>query len=396
MGGSPSEPIAGLISERGSLHREGTPITGAAVISRPTLAETKPGISSLSSRTYVGTKAFALRGSLLDAPTVQKLAESTSLDELVNRLRSTPYADSFANMSPPFGARRIELALRERLAVVHHSATQGAGRYRILQLYYLKNIAWDLKLALKARALNRSYEQTVEYLDMKAEELVGRRDLIVKVLSAKDVNEAVTMLSGSEFFSDVEKAQAAYASKGEIRFFDVYIDHAVLSAISKEYSLNPRLYSAKSADVNGVSDLVALDIDAYNVLSVLRSKLWGLTEGEVQELIIAPARRVSLSTLNSMVSADSVGEAVKMIESDYRFAQQGAQGDEGLIDGVEDGFAKEMRDTAALAFVWQGLSPGTILGLIKLLEFEVSNLAAIAIGVEAGLDPKTILSKLRL
>jgi len=332
----------------------------------------------------------------LDTATIQKLAEATSLEEMVNRLRSTTYADSISGMSPPFNARGIELALRERLAVVLHSTTQGAGRYGILQLYYLKNIAWDLKLALKARALDRSYEETVEYIDMKAEELVGRRDLMVKVLSAKDVNEAVTLLSGSEFFPDVEKALAAYSSKGEIRFFDVYIDHAVLSAIAKEYSLNPRLYSSKSANVNGVSDLVALDVDAYNVLSVLRSKLWGLTEAEVQELMIIPARRVSLPTLNSMAGADSVSEAAKMIESAYSFPLQGAQGDEELIDLVEDGFAKEMKDTASLAFVWQGLGPGTILGLIKLLEFEVSNLAAIAIGVEAGMDPKRILSKLRI
>ena len=332
----------------------------------------------------------------MDTATIQKLAEATSLEEMVNRLRSTTYADSISGMSPPFNARGIELALRERLAVVLHSTTQGAGRYGILQLYYLKNIAWDLKLALKARALDRSYEETVEYIDMKAEELVGRRDLMVKVLSAKDVNEAVTLLSGSEFFPDVEKALAAYSSKGEIRFFDVYIDHAVLSAIAKEYSLNPRLYSSKSANVNGVSDLVALDVDAYNVLSVLRSKLWGLTEAEVQELMIIPARRVSLPTLNSMAGADSVSEAAKMIESAYSFPLQGAQGDEELIDLVEDGFAMEMKDTASLAFVWQGLGPGTILGLIKLLEFEVSNLAAIAIGVEAGMDPKRILSKLRI
>ena len=332
----------------------------------------------------------------MDTPTIQKLAEATSLEEMVNRLRSTTYADSISGMSPPFNARGIELALRERLAVVLHSTTQGAGRYRILQMYYLKNIAWDLKLALKARALDRSYEETVEYIDMKAEELVGRRDLMVKVLSAKDVNEAVTLLSGSEFFPDVEKALSAYSSKGEIRFFDVYIDHAVLSAIAKEYSLNPGLYSSRSAKVNGVSDLVALDVDAYNVLSVLRSKLWGLTEAEVQELMIIPARRVSLPTLNSMAGADSVSEAVKMIESAYSFPLQGAQGDEELIDLVEDGFAKEMKDTASLAFVWQGLGPGTILGLIKLLEFEVSNLAAIAIGVEAGMDPKRILSKLRI
>ena len=349
----------------------------------------------MSSRIYVGTKAFALRGFLLDPSTIQKLAEATSLDELVNRLRSTSYADSLANVSPPFTARRIELALRERLAAVHHSVTQGAGRYRILQLYYMKNIAWDLKLALKARALNRSYEETVEYLDMKAEELVGRRDLMVKVLSAKDVTEAVTMLSGSEFHSDAEKALAAYTSKAEIRFFDVYIDHAVLSAISKEFSLNPKLYS-KSPGVNGVGEVVALDVDAYNVLSVLRGKLWGLPEAEIQELIITPARRVQLPALNSMAGADSVAEAVKLVESSYRFPLQGAPGDEELIDLVEDGFARQMKETSSLAFVWQGLSPGTILGLIKLMEFEVSNLAAIAIGVEAGIEQKKIISKLRL
>jgi V/A-type H+-transporting ATPase subunit C len=350
----------------------------------------------LSSRTYVGTKAFALRGSLLDTASIQKLAESTSPEEFMNRLRSTPYSDYLSRLSPPFNARRVELALRERLAVVHHSVTQGAGRYGILQLYYLKNIAWDLKLALKARALNKTYEETVEYLDMKAEELVGRRDLIVKVLSARDVNEAVTMLSGTEFQTDVEKALASHTSKGEIRFFDVYIDHAVLSAISKEYSLNPKLYAAKAANVNGIADLVALDIDSYNVVSVLRSKLWGLTEAEVQELVIAPARRIQLPTLTSMSGSDSIAEAARLIESSYRFQLQGAQNDEELIDQVEDGFAKQMKETATLAFVWQGLSPGTILALIKLMEFEVSNLAAIAIGVEAGIDAKKILSKLKL
>jgi V/A-type H+/Na+-transporting ATPase subunit C len=350
----------------------------------------------LSSRTYVGTKAFALRGTLLDPPTIQKLAEATTLEELVNRLRATQYTEVLSGLVQPYSARKIELALRERLAMVHHSITQGAGRYRILQLYYMRNVAWDLKLALKAKALGRSYDETVEYLTMKAEELVGRRDLIIKVLSARDVNEAVTMLSGTEFFSDVEKALSTYSARGEVRLFDVYIDHAVLSAISKEYSLNARLYNSKAGAANGVGDMVALDVDAYNVLSVLRSKLWGLAESEIQELIITPTRRVHAPTLNSMAGAESASEAIKLFESQYRFQVQAAQNDEEIIDMVEDGFAKELRETASLAFVWQGLSPGTILAMVKLLEFEVGNLAAIAIGVEAGIDARKIVSRLRL
>jgi V/A-type H+-transporting ATPase subunit C len=350
----------------------------------------------LSNRIYVGTKAFALRGTLLDRGAIQKLAEAASLDELVNRLKGTPYSGAISALSPPYTARRMELALRERLVTVHNSIAQGAGRYGILELYYLKNIAWDLKLALKAKVLNRTFEETVEFLDMKAEELVGRRDLIVKVLSARDITEAVAGLSGTEFHSDVEKALASYTAQGEVRFFDLYIDHAVLSAISREYSLNSKIYASKTADVNGVGDIVALDIDGYNVLSVLRARLWGLSEPEIHDLVVRPTRRVSAPILASMAGAESTDEAVKLLEPFYRFQVQGAQNGEDLIDMVEDGFAEKLRQTSELAFVWQGLGPGATLALVKLLEFEVSNLAAIAIGVEAGMEPKKILSRLRI
>jgi vacuolar-type H+-ATPase subunit C/Vma6 len=170
----------------------------------------------------------------------------------------------------------------------------------------------------------------------------------------------------------------------------------VLTAISKEYSLNSKLYSARPPNVNGVEEMVALDIDSYNVLSVLRSKLWGLSESEIVELIVTPTKHVSLAALNGMARADSVVEAVKLIEPAYPFEVQGAQTEEELLDLIEDGFARETMQTATLAFVWQGLGPGTMLALVKLMEIEVSNLAAIAIGVEAEIEPKKILSKLKI
>jgi len=315
----------------------------------------------------------------------------------VNRLRTTPYSDSLASLTPPFTARRLERTLRERLAEVHYSVTTGAGKYKILELYYLRHIAWDLKTALKSKALNRSYEETIEYLDMKAEEFAGRRDLIVRVLSAKDINEAVSLLSGTEFSDDVEKALASFSSKGEVRFFDLFLDHAVLTAISKEYTANFRLYaSSRATDVAGVEDIVAADIDAYNVLSVLRSKLWSLPEAEARSLLVLPTHRVTQATLNRMIVSDSVAEAARQAGRAIETTGQGRNSDEQIIDTVEDEFSTELRGTAAKAFVWQGLGPGTMLALVKLLEFEVGNLGAIAIGIEAKMDVKTILAKLRI
>lgn len=42
------------------------------------------------------------------------------------------------------------------------------------------------------------------------------------------------------------------------------------------------------------------------------------------------------------------------------------------------------------------MSPGSALALVKLLEFEVGDIAAIAIGIEAGIDTRGILARLRL
>jgi len=350
----------------------------------------------LSSGIYVGTKAHALRGTLMDRPALEKLAESTSLEEFVNRLRGTAYSESLTELATPYTARNIELLLRERLAEVHYSLMSTAGKYRIFGLYYLRYIGWDLKTALKAKALDKQYEETMEYIDMRAEELVGRRDLIVKVLAAKDVNEAVSLLSGSEFSEDVAKALAAYSTKGEARVFDVYIDHAVLSAISKEYASNYKVYSSyRSTDVAGVGDMVSVDIDAYNTLAVLRAKLWDLPEEDVQSLIITPTYRVTGSQLARMAGTDSVQEAVKSVAESYQDIPQGAQSDEALVDGVEETFTLKMKETAGRSFVWQGLGVSTALALVKLLEFEISNLATIAIGIEANIEPSTVLAKLR-
>lgn len=328
---------------------------------------------------------------------MEKLAESSSLEELVNRLKGTLYSDAVSRLAPPFTARGIELALRDHLVTTHYGLMVSAGKFRLLELYYLRHIAWDLKSVLKSKALGKSFDETMEFIDAKAEELVGRRDLIAKVVSAKDVEEAVSLLSGTEFSKDVEKALAAYQAKREVRFFDVYVDHAVLTQISKEYSTNETLYaSSRASGVAGVQDLVAIDIDAYNALSALRAKLWGIPEQEAKELIIAPTFRVTGPLISRMTAAETIQEAAGLLAGAYPLAIPTGAVDEETIDLEEDMFLTEMRTTAGKAFYWQALSIANALALVKLMEFEVGNLAAVAIGIETGMQPSVIISKLRM
>lgn len=349
----------------------------------------------MSSRIFLGARSFALKGTLLSRAAVETLAESATLEELVNRLRRTPYSETIGKLQPPYSAKRLELAFRERLADVHFTLMKAASSYDIFHLYYLRNVAWDLKAAVKSRALNRSYEESIEYLDLHSEELVGRRELIVRVLSAKDVQEAVTTLSSTEFGGDLEKALAVYLNTGEVRFFDLYVDHSILSRISKAYTRDAKLYSSSRAvDKGGIGEMVAVDIDSYNVLSVLRGKLWGLPASEVKSLVIQPTFRYSAQLLQRMADAESAGEALKLLPFESPAGTE--EKEEEAIAAIEERFSSESRASATKAFVWQGLGPSNALALIKLMEFEVRNLAAIAIGVEAHIPTKDILAKLKL
>jgi V/A-type H+-transporting ATPase subunit C len=350
-----------------------------------------------SDERYTATRSFALKGKLLQKNELETLAESRSLEELVNRLKGTPYSVVVSELSPPYSARKLELAFRKRVADLHYSLMNTAKNEEILQLYYLRNLAWNLKIALKSKALGRSYDETVSYMDLHAEELIGRRELLAKVLSAKDIPEAANFLAGTEFGKDIAMAASAYQTNKEVRVFDLYVDHALFSQIAAAFSFRARLPSSGVGDTTGVRDMIAVDLDAYNALSILRAKLWGLSIDEARSLIILPTFDIPLATLQKMLITESVQEAAKMVSAPrYMPTQPLAGSDEETIATLESKFVGASRKAATEAFLWQGFGIGTVLAFIKLLEFEVRNLSALGFGVEAGLPAKTVISSLDL
>ena len=104
--------------------------------------------------------------------------------------------------------------------------TGGAG---ILNAYFIKYITWNLKIVLKGKALGKSYEELLPKVNLRAEELVARRDILVKGFSGQKFRGSdCRNFWGSEFGEDVGEGQAAikYKEKGDLRIFDTYLDHA--------------------------------------------------------------------------------------------------------------------------------------------------------------------------
>jgi len=334
---------------------------------------------------YSTAKAFAAKGLLLAPQAIQDLAESRGLEELVIKLKGTPYAEAISKTERPYTAARLEFAFLEHLSTVHFKLIRRTTN-ELLLAYYMKYIARNLKTVLKGKAIGKPYEDLTKHIDLYSEELIGRRDLVVKALSAPDLNEAVKLLKESEFGSAIASASKSYEATRNVQAFDLYIDQVLYEGIRK-------VYREGEYDIRLVRPLVAIDVDSYDILAILRSKLWDIPASEQRALMVAPVT-IRRDILDRMIAAASVPDAMKYLsETVYHDLMPKGGRDEAMVAQLEESFTDLTNARAAYAFIWESGEIG--LAIIKLLEAEIRKLSAVAFGVEVGAGPQTIMAKIR-
>ena len=293
-----------------------------------------------SKNVYASVKAYSKRGKLLTRADFQTLAESRDLEELMTRIKNTVYGEAVADVQKPYSSQSIESALRSKLADIHYSIAKTSGNSGVLDAYYMKFIVSNLKLILKGKILGKSQEEIESHVNLHAEELIKQRDVIVKALVAKDFEEAVASLNSVEFADEITKAAALYNEKKNLQIFDTYFDKILFQHLAGAM----KNYADKEA-----TKIVSMDIDFYNILSVIRGKFWGLqTENEL----------------------DAIAEFERAFEISIY--------------------------TSSLRSFTKMFSFATIVGITKLTSFEIRNLAAIAFAVEQKIPTETTMSKLIL
>jgi V/A-type H+/Na+-transporting ATPase subunit C len=342
---------------------------------------------SMPSKIFGTVLSHGLRGRMLSKNELHTLAESRDIDELVTRMKNTVYLDALAKLPKPYTAEKAESALREYLVNVHAKLVNISGGSGILYAYFTKYITWNLKLILKGKALGKSYEELLPKINLRAEELVGRRDLVVKALVAQDFDEAVSVLSGSEFFEQASKAAAAYKEKKDLRLFDIYLDHVFYKTLDKAMKSE-----TQDPDIKRV---VSVDIDSYNVLAVLRGKYWGLSSTDINELIVTTTPKVTRETLQKLMNAEKISEAASELgDTVYReIIPQNVSDDIDIIMQLEAGFEGIGLKRVFSAFR-SVFSVAIMLAALKLIMIEIRNLSAIISGVEQKVPHDLIVSRL--
>lgn len=345
--------------------------------------------SILDDVTYSATKAYSYRGGIIDAQTITSLTESSDLDELVTKLKATPYDAAVSRISTPYSARKIEKACYEHVSDIHCKLMKTSPGGELLSAYYLKHIARNLKIILKCKALGKSETELEEYVDLYTEELIGRRDLLVKVMTADTLQDAVDSLSGSEFYKDIITALKMYNDNPQINVFDVYIDKAYHTQLVNTYTKLDTI-SIK------LRPIISHYIDSYNVISVLRAKQWNFDTEQIKEILIKPTFDIKLKKLNQMALTDDVETAMKMLESTSfrRFIPTSFDNLADAISLLDSNIKNYEYHKFNKVFVWNAFTELVSLALIRIKEFEAANIATISFGIENNIETKTIQENL--
>ena len=151
--------------------------------------------------------------------------------------------------------------------------------------------------------------------------------------------------------------------------------------------------SGKETDVKAV---VIPEIDAYNVLSILRAKFWGRNEQQVKEIVVGATSTITDDIIQKMIKAENINDAmIELGNTVYKDITPQLTNDIEIITNLERSF-EEILFRKYLGTFRKMFNYATMISIIKLKMIEVRNLAIIASAVELKVPTDNVMSKLLL
>ena len=335
--------------------------------------------------TYATVKSYGLKGKLLTKKIFQTLAESRNLDEFVSRLNSTKYADCVRQIPKPYSSNNIEMSLRGKQSELYYKMMGAVGGSNLLMAYYYKFIFKNLKNIIKGKILKKSIDEIKSTVTLRAEELIQRRDVTLRALSANTIEEVIANLKPYGFGNEIEKAYLMYKDTKEIGIIDTYLDKILYQNLAD---------SIKSkADLN-LLKLFGTELDVYNLTNIVRAKFWNMDSQMIKELLISHTASTSDDLLSKMIDAENI-KMTFMELSKTKFVDI-------IPTEGNDIFMINEFETKLNIFLYNSLLKefanmfklSTTVAVVRLYDYEIQNLASISYAVENNISTETTMTKI--
>ncbi|MCS7146326.1 MAG: V-type ATPase subunit [Aigarchaeota archaeon] len=331
---------------------------------------------------------YAWRGSLLSKTFIQELTSSRSLTDFVEALKATPYSHEAQQITPPLSALKIEHALRRRLVKTHHRLMTLEHGDRVLRALFDRYISRDFKIIFRGILAGLKGEELSRLVDLYAEELLGLRDVIARLIAAESPDDAVTIIRG---YATVDPSIPIFEKTQDPAALEVEIDRWFMHGVLRALRRAPR---TQRQNLRSLLEPIYLK---FILTSVLRGKIWRLQPRDIWGVVEGLVEEPLKSLISVAIEADDI-ESLRRALSVMPKGSLPPLGDAStlasLVASLERGFREMLVFRARRSFLRPFDEPSLPIAMVLLLEEEVAQLVAVAAGIEQKVDTNILIESL--
>jgi V/A-type H+-transporting ATPase subunit C len=330
---------------------------------------------------YANARVKAMKSRLIPRSRMRELVDVKSASEVAAVLEQFEYKEELLELGLRHrGADLVEFALSRNLAKA------GRKLLRIMPERDKPVLAsllrkWDmhnLKTIIAGKHLRKGADAIEPFL-VAAGELSAA--LLARLLEQPDVASVIAALAGTEYAKRLQPLADAYASGKSVL--------PLLNALDAQY------YEMLSAEALGISDthakaLLENEIDAKNVMSIMRAKANGVPADVAEEWLVAGGS-LGAGALKNLLAMGSVLEVAEAVEARFNMEKELERyKTDASLAHFEAAMEKSIAERGARALATSCLSICAVLGYLYLKEIEVGNIRKIVRAKEFALPRGSI------
>ena len=338
----------------------------------------------------------SLSTNFLSKDTIQSLVKSEDVAEMRRMLESTWYGPEIERASSLYSPPELlEVALNRHLVEINKIVLETApfsGKTAI-RSYLLKWDIHNIELILSSKIIGRAITETEPFL-------VSSRNFPAGITGGNISHDEMKIILSQPGIEDVVNYLVKYKYGNIImRHFDTIqktgdLSHLMVDLMTYYYSTLIESLKFFQGDEGVIRDVIRMQIDKKNILSLLKGKNSNL-ERELVNKHLIEGGHIALSELLEMFGSKNVGEFVNRIEERLIMGDllETYRKTHSLID-----FEIAMDQFISTKYVQRlkniSLSIGYIFHFIIIAEFEWDNIKRIAYGKRYGIPMERIKSML--
>lgn len=346
------------------------------------LASNLPGARAMKFG-YSNARAKAMKSALLEKQVLEQMIEAGSMRDLLGVLEATTYRQDLGEPSLRYsGADLVEFALgkhfvRDARKVLKFTPKEAVGTVMsVLEKWDVHN----LKMLLLGKHLGHPDEEITPLL-VPAGALTP--DELRKMREQKDVESLVAILARTGYGQALAPLLEEYRKSKNIQ--------PLLDALEMQfYSSLSQKISGAQPDEPAILGLVRAEIDAKNIMNILRGKRDGIGDEAIMRYFI-DGGNMARQAIKSLIACGSIEELIGKVKGRYNLdsALEAYRADKSLVHfelELERKLVERGLSTLRLCI----LSPGAIVGYLYLKENEIRNIRKIVRAKEFGIPPEKL------